>query len=484
MAKPLAVNALIALALFAPAVAGAAPVELAGETLGKQLSGQVEKKPKAKRPRAIAVIAFEEQGALAKGHGASAADAVARGLLEAGQNCVARPALEAALAEKKLAALGAVADDKLGDVQKLASAQAILVGKVSEKDGALRISARIVNAEKGDVLAADEVSADAPAELPLAGLAPPAPEATPEAAAAEVTEVVSGATVEVAMRRLADRLAGSIKKSLPEEARYSRVAVATFAESAGTVQDKQLGTLVPSELSTYLFRDHGLLLVERAQLKALMSELKLSEFGLVEEKDAPELGKLAGAQAMVIGQISEAGDRFLVNARVVDTETGRIIAAEQGAVPAAGLVALSSDAVVLRSTTDAVYRSVLLPGWGQFYNREPVKGVVFASAEVLALGGALTFHLLGASAEDEYKSATPESLGASAADASSQIVELRETAESRYQIRNVMLYTAAGIWAYNVLDAWMNGVDGESQVNRGVALAGSDRGVGLVLELP
>jgi TolB-like protein len=329
----------------------------------------------------------------------------------------------------------------------------------------------VVTAEKGVALAADKAKAAAPAAAVAA--AEPVKEAAP---APPVT--LPPTTVEAAMRRLADKLAVSIKRSLPDEARYSKVAVAGFGESGEISREKQLGTLVPSELSTYLLRDHGLLLVERSQLKLLMKELHLADSGLVEEKDAPQLGKLAGAQALVIGEVADAGDRFLVNARVVETDTGRVLGAEEGAVPAAGLVALSSEAVVLRSTTDSVYRSLVLPGWGQFYNREPVKGAVFVGAEVAALGLAAAFHLLGQSAEDEYKSAGPEALGATPDERSETALDLRETAEGNYGNRNVLLYVAAGIWAYNVADAWMNGVDGESMLGKGTVAIGAAPGGG------
>ena len=91
--------------------------------------------------------------------------------------------------------------------------------------------------------------------------------------------------------------------------------------------------------------------------------------------------------------------RFLVNARIVATETGESLAAASEPVAAANLISLSSDAVVLRSKKDAVYRSALLPGWGQLYNRDSGKAIIFSGAEVLVLGGALAAHLMGASSQ-------------------------------------------------------------------------------------
>lgn len=465
------------LLLLCPVLARAASVDEAGEALGRKLGEQLTAK-KAK-VKAIALSAFVEGPGVEAGAGARAADAVGRGLLAAGVSVKSRDAVAAAVGEQKLAA--AQGDEKaLGALQKVVAASAVLTGGVNAGGGTLELTAKVIDAEKGVVLATDNAKADAPPVVVAS-----VQKGEGEAREPAPVEAVSGATVEVALRRLADRLASSLQRSLPEQGRYSRIAISTFSETGTMTSEKQLGKLVPSELSTYLVRDHGFLLVERAQLTAVLAEAKLGALGFVEESEAPQLGKLAGAQAVIIGQVSEAGDRFLVSARVVETETGRILAAENGSVPAAGLVALSSDAVVLRSTTDAVYRSLLLPGWGQFYNREPVKGAVFASAEVAALGSALAFHLLGSTAESEYADATPESLGVSPAEASAEAVSLRETAESRYQTRNVLLAVAGGLWAYNVLDAWMNGVDGEAMIGKeGMAVTPREEGGALVFSLP
>ena len=39
-----------------------------------------------------------------------------------------------------------------------------------------------------------------------------------------------------------------------------------------------------------------------------------------------------------------------------------------------------------RNPTGALLRSAVLPGWGQLYNEEPIKGIVFAAVELGLLG--------------------------------------------------------------------------------------------------
>jgi hypothetical protein len=228
-----------------------------------------------------------------------------------------------------------------------------------------------------------------------------------------------------------------------------------------------MGTIVTAEIATTLRRDHGLLLVERTKLSEVLGELKLQQMVSVDAASAGKIGSMADAQALVIGSVADAGDRFLLNARIVATQSGETLAAESSTVPAAGLVALGSDAVVLRSRSGAVFRSLLVPGFGQFYNRQPAKAWAFIGAEAAVLGSALAFHLAGNAAYDDYRAVGPSSGGSPA----QRAAELYDTASSRYRTRNWLLVGAAAVWALNVVDAYASGVDGDAMLGGGAEAA-------------
>jgi hypothetical protein len=133
-------------------------------------------------------------------------------------------------------------------------------------------------------------------------------------------------------------------------------------------------------------------------------------------------------------------------------------------------VALSSDAVVLRSKKDGAYRSFLIAGWGQFYNRENAKGYIFPIAVYGSVAAAVGLHVLGTSAEQTYKTTnTAAGLCASAGLPAACTPEqqqaaaesLRSKAESRYSARNVVIGVAASLWVLNILDAYISGIDGD-----------------------
>lgn len=270
--------------------------------------------------------------------------------------------------------------------------------------------------------------------------------------------------VEIAMRRLADGLVVQLQKAMPDtDLRYVRAGVLPFEEIGKGAKKKELGRVVAAEVSTILQRDHGLLLVERAQVTAVLREQALGASGAIDPETAASLGKILGVEVLVLGSVSEVGDHYRIDAKVVDAEDAQVLAAENHTLPAASLIALSADAVVLRSRSGAAFRSLLIPGWGQFYNRESVKGGVFLTAEAALFGAATTFHLLGKRSESEYH--LPQDVFASKYKNDPDGRSLQEVAEdlrlaatSSYRTRNTFLIIAAGLWAYNLLDAYINGV--------------------------
>lgn len=337
---------------------------------------------------------------------------------------VDRRGLEASLGE---AALQQASGSGWGEIGGALGAQWVIVGNIGRVGDSFLGSVRLSDIQGAQVVKSAEVRFAA----------------TGETLSQEAT------TLDAQMRRLSDLVAVRLS-ALPGEVRYQRFAVLTFEESGELTRKRQLGLLVSSELTTRLQRDHALMVVERAQLARIVDELALGQSGMVEASQASEVGRLAGAQALVVGNVAEAGDRFLVNARIVDATSGNVVAAEQVPVPAADLVALSADAVVLRSLSGAVYRSALLPGWAQFYNREPVKGAVFLGGELAAGAAAVAFHFLGAHNEQLYRD-LPVGTSAAEFDAAAQ------KANRDYSRRNWALISLLAIRLVGITDAVIGG---------------------------
>jgi TolB-like protein len=96
---------------------------------------------------------------------------------------------------------------------------------------------------------------------------------------------------------------------------------------------------------------HEIRVVERERLKALLEEQKLATSGKVDAATAARIGKLLGAQALVLGSYFDLAGALRVDARVVEVETGKIVRSVGVNGPAADFWALERDLATKLSDT-------------------------------------------------------------------------------------------------------------------------------------
>ncbi len=99
-------------------------------------------------------------------------------------------------------------------------------------------------------------------------------------------------------------------------------AIVGGAEKTDRVSDK-----VTDLLSAELSAAPELMLVERDELEKILKEHELNLSGLVGADDAIKAGRLTGAKLLITGSVIDTGtDRYLV-AKVISTETSRVLGA-------------------------------------------------------------------------------------------------------------------------------------------------------------
>ena len=87
--------------------------------------------------------------------------------------------------------------------------------------------------------------------------------------------------------------------------------------------------------------------VERAQLQQLLEEIKLDQSGIIDSKSAVEVGKMLGAQDMLLGSFMHMLDgKLRIDVRIVNVETGVTIKAEEVTGKPKDLYKLLQDLVV------------------------------------------------------------------------------------------------------------------------------------------
>src|SRR5437879_3154441 len=129
------------------------------------------------------------------------------------------------------------------------------------------------------------------------------------------------------MKPLSSLLAKSISAS-----RRKTVAVVDFTDLQGNVTE--LGRYLAEDLSVDLVGDaKGLEVIERNQLKVILQEHRLFATGLIDPQTARKLGQIAGVDALVTGTITAFGDTVRLSAKILDTQTAKMLGAATSDIP-------------------------------------------------------------------------------------------------------------------------------------------------------
>ena len=107
-----------------------------------------------------------------------------------------------------------------------------------------------------------------------------------------------------------------------------------------------------------------------------------------------------------------------------------------------------ADRINLKYTTKygfatAGWRSLIIPGWGQFYKKQYAKGAAFLGVELAAVASAAYF-------QSRYNYNIKQSLETPILDLQ---IEYTNRAQKQALYRNISIGTCAAIWVLNVLDA-------------------------------
>ena len=120
------------------------------------------------------------------------------------------------------------------------------------------------------------------------------------------------------------------------------VAVLYF-QNEGNAELTPLKVGLAQMLITDLQGEPGVKIVERGQLQAILDELELGHSGTVDPATAVRLGKLIGAEYVVMGGYFEVASTFVVNGRLVSVETSEIVAAHSVKGSVVGLLQLEAE---------------------------------------------------------------------------------------------------------------------------------------------
>jgi len=109
------------------------------------------------------------------------------------------------------------------------------------------------------------------------------------------------------------------------------VAVAGFSYADG--HDSGDGDIVAERITTELVKIKKNRVIERKEIQKVFEELKFQHSGAINSDSAKEIGKMLGAEWVIVGTLTELPNKELeLNARMVGVESGEIVSAASGQI--------------------------------------------------------------------------------------------------------------------------------------------------------
>lgn len=113
--------------------------------------------------------------------------------------------------------------------------------------------------------------------------------------------------------------------TMPLLADNTKLRVAVFdPSSSGTSIDEGTKIAIREIISSTMVNSGSFEIVERSLLEKVMQEQSFSNSGAVNDTDATEIGKLAGANKVVISVVTLTGGRNMLSVKMIDVKTASV----------------------------------------------------------------------------------------------------------------------------------------------------------------
>lgn len=260
------------------------------------------------------------------------------------------------------------------------------------------------------------------------------------------------------------------------------IAVMPFKTGQGMAPDE--GRVVAEYGVVMLSAGARYKVVDRADLSRIVAELKLAQSGLMDEENGVKVGRMLSADRLVTGSVTDAFGRRMITASIVRTETGQVLSSAAVTVQAADLTDFTRELLGEKGQVSAtVFRSAVVPGWGQFYTNHPARGaasfVLFTGAVGVTVYAAVkagdaktekdeyTAFLSSSKREREmaYRSAQGEDWNDLVNEYNGRLDSLYNEYDKAFGNALFWGLVTGGVWALNLADAALAGMQSRKKFN-------------------
>ena len=378
-----------------------------------------------------------------------------------------RKLLEKILEEQGLQQSGCTTDECAAEVGQLLGAQFIISGAIGKLGNSYTVDAKMVSVTTGAAERAKSVTYKG-----------------------EVSDLI------VEMEILAWEIVGLeapqrlLMKRKVQSATDNKMTVAILDFEPRGISTLEAQTLT-DRFATEINNTGKAILVDRNSMREVMQEQGYSEVECSSEECAAEVGAMLGVQFMISGAIGKLGDTYTIDAKMFEVATGaaaktknttyvgkvdgliteiEILAWEMmGLDPPKDLLkrrgggspVTATPAFKGKTRFGPMLRSAVMPGWGQMYSGEKTMGWAFLGGELTAAGLAFSAYSAYSTANSDltafnqqYNNATDP---VQIADLRSKTLQAEADQLSSNDQMTAMIYAAGGLWAINVVHAFLTG---------------------------
>lgn len=132
--------------------------------------------------------------------------------------------------------------------------------------------------------------------------------------------------VSLKLKELSSKIILSVETSLDKKDRFT-IAIIELENLGKRARDNEIGQIVSEMITTNIVQSGNFDVVERELLSKVLRELELNQIGLVDANSAKMVGKMLAADSILCGSVSEVGQFFDINIRLLDVEKATIISA-------------------------------------------------------------------------------------------------------------------------------------------------------------
>ncbi|MBF0432777.1 MAG: hypothetical protein HQK83_15945 [Fibrobacteria bacterium] len=208
--------------------------------------------------------------------------------------------------------------------------------------------------------------------------------------------------------------------------------------------------------------------VDRADFQKILMEQELAASDLAEPDGAVSMGKLLSARIIITGIITTNFGKTVINAKMLKTETGEVLSAASRNIGVAKWDDFTKSILAEKSQASAsLLRSLIVPGWGQYYCGNSVRGTISLLAGLGSLGYAVFATIDAINANTDYKNTDKNvengidndgNKFTSEPEGQAYLDSFYDTYSKKVDIQIIAWSIMGGVWALNMVDASIAGV--------------------------